>query len=141
MRINPATLLTTYLASIAAITQAPTRTAAPSVDDLARSLYPPESNPKPRTPWASDEEKIRRAKEKRERKRNARMLGVLKLALNQTEFCWLCLGRREIPCLESSAHPSGYEPCPECKATGYGESLETMWKRKGITPNKGKAAK
>ena len=68
MRINPATLLTAYLASIAAMTQAPTRTAAPSVDDLVRSLYPPESNPKSRTPWASDEEKIRKAKEKRVRK-------------------------------------------------------------------------
>lgn len=46
----------------------PDRSRMPSVDDLVRSLYPPESNPKPRTPWASDEEKIRKAKEKRERK-------------------------------------------------------------------------
>ena len=64
MRINPAMIWT----AIAAMTQAPTRTAAPSVDDLVRSLYPPESNPKPRTPWASDEERIRKAKEKRARK-------------------------------------------------------------------------
>lgn len=64
MRINPAMIWT----AIAAMTQASTRTATPSVDDLVRSLYPPESNPKPRTPWASDEEKIRRAQEKRARK-------------------------------------------------------------------------
>ena len=64
MRLNPATIWT----AIAAMTQPPTRTAAPSVDDLVRSLYPPEDNPPPRTRWASDEEKIRRAKEKRERK-------------------------------------------------------------------------
>ena len=68
MRLNRTNLWTASLAAIAAMTQAPTRTAAPSVDDLVRSLYPPESNPKPRTPWASDEEKIRRAKEKRARK-------------------------------------------------------------------------
>jgi len=68
MRLNHTNLWTASLAAIAAMTQAPTRTAAPSVDDLVRSLYPPESNPKPRTPWASDEEKIRRAKEKRARK-------------------------------------------------------------------------
>lgn len=120
----------------------PDRSCMPSVDGLMRSMYPPESNPKPRTPWASDEEKIRKAKEKRERKRNARMFGMLKLSAPcLPELCWRCCGRREIPCLESSAHPSGYEPCPECKATGYGESLETMWKRKGITPNNGKASK
>lgn len=142
MRLNPATLWTASLAAIAAMTQPPTRTAAPSVDDLVRSLYPPEDNPKPRTPWASDEEKIRRAKEKRKRKRNARMLGMLKLATPRlTERCWMCCGLREVQCLQSAVNPSGYRPCPECKGAGYGESLETMWKRKGITPFSGKAAK
>jgi len=135
VKLKPTTLWNASLAAIAAMTQAPTRTAAPSVDDLVRSLYPPEDNPKPRTPWASDEEKIRRAKEKRERKRNARMLGMLKLATPYLpELCWQCCGRREVQCFESEVNPTGYRPCPECKGAGYGESLETMWKRKGITP-------
>ena len=51
MKLKPTTLWNASLAAIAAMTQAPTRTAAPSVDDLVRSLYPPEDNPKPRTPW------------------------------------------------------------------------------------------
>ncbi len=120
----------------------PNRSRMPSVDDLVRSLYPPEDNPPPRTQWASDEEKIRLAKEKRERKRNARMLGMLKLAPQRlTEHCWMCCGHWEVQCFQSEVNPTGYRPCPECKGSGYGESLETMWKRKGITPFNGKATK
>jgi hypothetical protein len=50
------------------------------------------------------------------------------------EHCWRCCGYREIPCFVTKKHPTGYETCPECKGMGYGESLQTMWKRKGIVP-------
>ena len=54
------------------------------------------------------------------------------------EYCWRCGGHGEVICHKTDLNPSGYQPCFECKGTGYGESLETMLKRKGIVPSQGK---
>ena len=57
----------------------------------------------------------------------------MKTNIKKIELCWNCGGDGQVMCCQDESHPSGYEPCPACKGTGYGESLETMWKRKGIT--------
>lgn len=54
---------------------------------------------------------------------------------HEIEFCWRCGGCQSIQC-STAERSSGYKPCPECKGTGCGESLETYWKRMGITPDR-----
>ena len=48
----------------------------------------------------------------------------------RTEYCWRCCGRGEV-----MAIGGGYHRCYECNGTGYGESMETYWKRNGIVPD------
>lgn len=56
----------------------------------------------------------------------------------RTSRCFRCLGHREVQCLQTKEHPSGYVKCWHCGGSGYGESIEEYWARKGITPDFGK---
>lgn len=70
MKLSPAFLQLAAISAIASIgagSHQPWRT---GLDGLRNDFWHPMGGPTPppRTPWASDEEKIRRAREKRERK-------------------------------------------------------------------------
>ena len=45
-----------------------------------------------------------------------------------TEYCFWCGGLGERRAI------GGYTKCLHCTGTGYGESMQTYWKRMGITP-------
>lgn len=66
MKLNSQTLMLASLGAIAAIRS--DRSAPLRAENLIRDLYPREETKTTRTPWRTDEEKIQRAKAKRERK-------------------------------------------------------------------------
>lgn len=67
MRLNTSARL--WFASLALNTPFRSdRTASLRAENLVRDLYPREETKAKRTPWSTDEEKIQRAKAKRQRK-------------------------------------------------------------------------